>query len=606
MDNKRNIDNEIDMPKTKNVTKKKRSHETNVTTLENDLRKYLEPFQLFNGNVFSHLVCAQPGAKYNIPSGESLEIFYKLYSRLIGKTSKLFFVELPCEYGPLIIDFDYNYKSDDNSRKYTYDTISNMINFINKILCDLFGLDNGSEKLMCLVFEKKKPTIKIQDKDGMHNYKDGFHIIYSFIITSKLIRYFILFKLGEIAIKTEFLNDLIEQVNENTIKNIFDNRLVEHNGLTMYGSKKQHNHMYVLTHIINADLTEQELGTFSKLTIVEMCSNRSHSKETSLTLRKKYNSDDMSGRIKNLLISKKYIKRPKSDISGPTISKDARIDKAQEFKPDQVYNDISVEKKKEINLATKLVNILDPKRSENWGDWIRVGYALHYVHPSLLNVWKKFSMQCSEKYNERECEDIWTKAKNSTTNMCTIASLHWLAKRDDLNQYYSVLVESINDILLQAENKQHFSIAKAIYEYYKYEFKCVIGTKKTRWYHFANGRWHEDNDGSELSKKVSEDFTNEYSKINEVYCQNFREARGNDRDKFMEKAQNITDLIRKLLNHSFKTNVIAECKILFKDNNFEKLLNSKTHLLGFDDGVYDLSINLFREGSPDDYMTFSV
>jgi P4 family phage/plasmid primase-like protien len=42
------------------------------------------------------------------------------------------------------------------------------------------------------------------------------------------------------------------------------------------------------------------------------------------------------------------------------------------------------------------------------------------------------------------------------------------------------------------------------------------------------------------------------------------------------------------------------------DEHFDELLDSRTHLIGFINGVYDLKMHIFREGMPDDYIFHST
>ena len=51
---------------------------------------------------------------------------------------------------------------------------------------------------------------------------------------------------------------------------------------------------------------------------------------------------------------------------------------------------------------------------------------------------------------------------------------------------------------------------------------------------------------------------------------------------------------------------MKECRTLFIDEKFEELLDSRSHLIGFDNGVYDLKMHMFRDGMPDDYIYLST
>ena len=48
------------------------------------------------------------------------------------------------------------------------------------------------------------------------------------------------------------------------------------------------------------------------------------------------------------------------------------------------------------------------------------------------------------------------------------------------------------------------------------------------------------------------------------------------------------------------------CKNEFYDPEFEEKLNENRDILGFDNGVYDLKNSCFRDGHPEDYLTFTV
>ena len=51
---------------------------------------------------------------------------------------------------------------------------------------------------------------------------------------------------------------------------------------------------------------------------------------------------------------------------------------------------------------------------------------------------------------------------------------------------------------------------------------------------------------------------------------------------------------------------MEECTELFYVENFENELDIKTNLIGFENGVYDLDTNSFREGISEDYIKYST
>jgi P4 family phage/plasmid primase-like protien len=56
----------------------------------------------------------------------------------------------------------------------------------------------------------------------------------------------------------------------------------------------------------------------------------------------------------------------------------------------------------------------------------------------------------------------------------------------------------------------------------------------------------------------------------------------------------------------FKNNVMKECRELFFDEEFTKKVDSNKDLIAFNNGVLDLISLTFRDGKPEDYLSFST
>ena len=51
---------------------------------------------------------------------------------------------------------------------------------------------------------------------------------------------------------------------------------------------------------------------------------------------------------------------------------------------------------------------------------------------------------------------------------------------------------------------------------------------------------------------------------------------------------------------------MRECADIFYDKDFEEKLDSNPDLLGFENGVYDFKMMIFRDGRPEDYISMST
>ena len=86
-------------------------------------------------------------------------------------------------------------------------------------------------------------------------------------------------------------------------------------------------------------------------------------------------------------------------------------------------------------------------------------------------------------------------------------------------------------------------------------------------------------------------------------------------DKVIEHNEGHNDIVKScnaIKDNLRRPNYINDVLKIFRKTmlsrtpNIEKVLDTKIHLTGFDNGVYDMSMHVFRDAQPDDYISISV
>lgn len=587
---------------------------------ENDTRQQLKEFEQFlithkvtgQGVPYTHSAFGHPWGKYDIPDNK-LDEFYELYGKMVEAKVDLHLIERPKNIGPLLIDIDLHFTKDHKERQYTQDDIKYIIHEANVILKKYLKLTK--KMLRSFIFEKKEPSYHEKNR----YYKDGFHIVYPFIGLDKGMRYLIL---DDLKCRVQSKDGFERLPFINGLDDVFDTCVVSKNGWTMNGSRKEGGQFYRLTHIYNYDCKESDTNEFQEEELHITCSNRKFDDDDIVPLKESVNKANTDKKVQRLLEKNGEFKKKKKaepieidmdddeDDSSDSDSEDdtqssRRKKKSKGKSKDKHRDNYNIKKKSgtdDVSVARKLANILSRRRATSYASWIQVGWALHNVSPDLLDAFKKFSKKCGEKYDAHECEKVWDKARDDGY---TIKSLHWWAKKDDVEGYLKVMRESINELFEEAETGTEYDVAKIIHELYKYQYTCS-SLKNNIWYEFQGHRWVEVESGYTLNTKLSEEITQEFALLNSaLYAQGAAES-GVDREATLKRAGSITKVMMNLKRSGFKGRVMEECSRLFYDKGFEELLDSNTFLIGFDNGVFDLRRGCFRAGTPDDYLTYSV
>jgi len=83
-------------------------------------------------------------------------------------------------------------------------------------------------------------------------------------------------------------------------------------------------------------------------------------------------------------------------------------------------------------------------------------------------------------------------------------------------------------------------------------------------------------------------------------------ASGKEKETLIDLQTKTLTFAKTLHTTKFKKDVITECSILFYDYNFFNKLDEKRNLIGFENGILDLDTMKFRDGYPEDYLTFTT
>lgn len=583
-------------------------------------------------------------------SSDEYNNFLDIYIKeLKTKYGKLHIMEKPLDIGPLCLDFDI--KLNDNFRCLEMVNISLIIKTINTVIKKYYDISDEQDELTSYVLIKEKPYYDKEKKI----YSDGFHIQYPNLNLDVKDRFFMfdktkheLVKSGhfdeifKVLIKQKLKNDtgIKYEINEDNefvdddgksptekelsgymkdcIKELFDSSVIRQNCWFMYGSGKQKDtgkFFYKVIHIFDNEINEyNEVPEISELVKILAIRNNNN------VICPKNNMDD-----KYEFIMKEYMKKHKSNVKKLFIKNNTDTEeKENEYdNNDDDENNINNKKNKTkktnknnkeedddmnnpVNIAKKLIKLLNKKRAGPYNEWITVGWTLYNISSSLLPEFIEFSKRDNKKYQSGCCEKIWEEcSRRDNDGGYTIASLYMWAKDDNQTEYIKLIRNNINKLLENANAKADYDIAMIIKELYRYEYKCTC-IKDNTWWQFENHRWKKIDSAYTLGIRLSEDVAKEFAVLSAVYLQESAVSTGYKSDILGKKSKDITNLVLELKKTPYKDRIIRECAPQFYECGFEEKLDDNKYLFAFDNGVYDLKIGLFRKGSPDDYISLTA
>lgn len=543
-----------------------------------DVCSFLLKYQVEKWSDYTHTSIVKPTGSFYIPS-DKLDDFYELYSKAVKYEDDLYVTEKHRDISPILIDIDFRFKKNEDefpiTRKYTDADVFELVKLYTNTIREY--IDINEYKLY--VMQKSSPVL---DKNAV---KDGIHIVIPDIVTIPSIQFIIR---KNILAKCKSVFDNIKGL-INTYEDIIDEAVIERNNWQMYGSKKPNCERYKITKIYQVNQTKEECQF--KETEIENDSLYA----TMLSIRNKYDSTPIKDEKKSeiSLYEEEVQKKRLAQLNKRKMNANGILQNSQNVKKNTYEN---------VEYVQHLVEILDAERANKFTDWIRVGWCLRNIDHRLLESWIEFSKK-SPKFKDGECEKIWNYMKEDGLG---VGTLHMWAKQDNPEKYKELIKKDLNSLVFKSKNETHHDVANVVYFMYKHDYVCV-SIKHNQWYEFKNHRWINCDSGFALRSKISTDVCKEYMNHASFWSQKGSvDDDETEQQRCAEIAKKLNGLALKLKQTAFKDNIMKECKEMFYVDKFEEKLDSNPAIIGFQNGVYDLDAFEFREGRPEDYVSYTT
>ena len=250
--------------------------------------------------------------------------------------------------------------------------------------------------------------------------------------------------------------------------------------------------------------------------------------------------------------------------------------------------------------ARELVKCLSPSRADQYDLWRNVGFALRNTSSALVDTWHEFSAQ-SRKYDRRVCQKFWDRLHpdQRAGPKLTLGSLFEWARTDNPEQVINLDRDEVDRLLKKAvAGNTHTDWGSYVCAILPNQLASVRSPGSGRGdrllYVFENHRWRAEPCGTFIKNLLKGRVVNDVNNL----AQQFPD----DADLAKDIARAVTSLKTK----GFRENVLGDVTETVADDQLLDKLDSHRHLIGWNNGVFDLVAQTFRPGEPEDYVTMST
>lgn len=547
------------------------------------------------------------GILYTIPD-EKMDEFYRLYCNHHNNNGPLTITEKMTRIGPLRVDLDFLYDGQVEDHKHTQ---AMTVAFVKAYMAEAARYIDIKDVTDVYVMEKPEPTFYPGKKES----KSGIHLVVPTVRTNKnvelAIRNALMPKMDEFFPGLEMKKDWRET---------YDKSPLNHTSWwALLGSKKPAGdgatpQPYQLKYSIEWDpndvavAIDEEVNREIKPDNVRKFSIRSPpTSESPVTeLGKAYALREEEVRISGGAAVVPQRGRPAQRGGDPG---------SRGSSPTRVIYLQPLSKEMKEYYSGHVLN-LSAARFNSHDERTNVGHCLKNIHPDLEDTWYEFCAQRTDgKYDPREVTGKWMgfNFRNDGAKLGVGSLRHW-SRTDNPDGYLKIEKLNIESLLEAATDTQtEHDMAQVVHAKFRDEFKCARFSASA-WYWFAGHTWRETDKGVSLQCRLSSDvFRDFFRKESEMTTQmqainpcpdGKHDPSGCDWCKMDKKRQAYAHMRKQLRMTRFKENVMKECRELFLDEEFANKVDENKNLIAFSNGVFDTLTFEFRDGKPEDYISF--
>jgi P4 family phage/plasmid primase-like protien len=564
------------------------------------------------------------GGAYLIPDSDLEDFYKKYYNHVFVDGKQEYLTEIQYEdAGPLLVDFDFKYDVSVDERKHTKDHVVDMVLLYMNTLKKVLEIGANVE-LPVFIFEKQTVNCKSEMT------KDGIHMIIGIHMERKqqmFLRSKILLELPSIWAELPITNSWDDVV---------DNSITSgKTGWQLYNSRKPGCKAYLLKYhfLLKLDSSSTEWG-FTERKVTDFKFDKDFKL---LTARYRGHAsfpliESCKAQIEEMFKTKRgSAAQPNSSNSTNALATRVNIVMVSSSNPMIDYSSILNNEQLEYAVSSLLGSMeprdyevvethkftmsLSRKHYEPYEKWIQVGWALKNTSEKLFLTWIMFSAQ-SEKFDYYKIPELlkqWQKFRVGKSELSRRSIMFW-SKQDNPVEYKRIREETVDYYIDQTlvthvgktkiNEASDVDLANVLYHLFKGRFVCV-SIKHNAWFEFKDHRWTECDSGTSLRWLISTEMLSIYSERSMKLLDSLNEHDSTSEQfkSIQDRSKRMTEICNQLKTTSVKNNVLREVREMFYDKDFIENLDSKTHLMGFNNGVVDFNEKVFRPGQPFDYIS---